>query len=270
MTRGAQSKVDQIEGDRAQVAPRELWRLMPFMPLAGLALLGVILAEGPALARLTGLSAFLPRWPIEAVTVTGEMRQVSRDELTARIAATLSDDFFSVDVRAIRVVAAELPWIEEVAVRKIWPDKLHVQVRERQAVARWDSGGLIAADGTLFFPKHGHGIDVLPVLAGPDGTQRSAQRRLLELRSDLGAMGLTITRVVLDPHSGMNVWLNEELELVLGHDFSRPRLREMAMRIPAMLGDRLSRVARIDLRYANGFAVRWLAPGPSLAIGEGQ
>jgi cell division septal protein FtsQ len=44
-------------------------------------------------------------------------------------------------------------------------------------------------------------------------------------------------------------------------------LARVAHALPRILGERLEQAARIDLRYANGFAVRWRDPRSS---GEGR
>ena len=245
-------------------------KLFALSPLLCIPLLAVALAEGPRLARWTGLSGVLPSWPIKAVTVTGELRQVARQELEDSIVASLSEDFFSVDVSAIREVALATPWIEEVAVRKVWPDKFHIQVCERQAVGRWAAGGLVDRKGVLFFPTNGAGLDGLPVLSGPDRSQLRLLERFEDLRRDLRGIGLAIERVELDPRIGLNLRFAGGLEMVLGHAIGRSQLQRIATHLPETLGARLINVQRIDLRYTNGFAVRWRPTQNTLAMGGAQ
>ena len=226
-------------------------------PVLTFLILVIVLLEGPALARATGLSALLPQWDIKSVSVTGDLYQISRDALREAITEGLEDDFFATDVGEVRKIALDVAWVDEVSVRKVWPGKLHVQVRERQAAARWHSGGLVDAEGEWFNPGAGKGLERLPVLHGPDGATREMLERLEVLSAMLAPIGQGIARLKLNRASGWQVETAGGLTLVAGHDFSDAALNKIARALPSMLGARFADAERIDLRYANGFAVRF-------------
>ena len=116
------------------------------------------------------------RQPLESVRVTGPFVNVSRQKLEVAIAPHLPRAFLSVDVSAIRGAARAIPEIEDVSVRRVWPDRLDIEVREREAVARWRGRKLLEADAFLFEPASLESFAMLPWLEGPPGRHRRANR----------------------------------------------------------------------------------------------
>lgn len=251
------------------IAQWPVWRVREWHPLlrrtgfgaALLVLTGVVLGG-------FGTSYFQqlrPHWPIESVAVTGELRQVSRTDLEAAIGTSLATDFFQVDVDALRAAALALPWVEDATVRRVWPNHVEVKVRERQAAARWVAGGLVDTGGELFHPLGGRGLSLLPLLAGPQGSEALLLERYRALTDDLQPLEQRIVKVTLDTRNNWSVELESGLELVFGQRVLA--LGPTAAALRRALGERMTQARRIDLRYANGFAVRWeAAPDPELAL----
>lgn len=210
------------------------------------------------------LSGLRPSWPIESVGVSGDLRQVSRTELKSVLAVAVTTDFFDVDVFALRDAALSLPWVKQVTVRRVWPDHIDMFVLEQEVAARWEKGGLISVTGELFRPQHARGLDLFPTLNGPDGDERAVLERYRELRVELQALERRIVRVSVDGRGNWTVALDGDLELVLGSEVSH--LQATARSLRRALDKRLVHVSRIDLRYPNGFAVRWKKVTTDLAL----
>lgn len=73
------------------------------------------------------------------------------------------------NVEAARERVAELPWVEWASVRKVYPDGIEVQVREREPFALWQSGDQIAViekDGRVIVPFTGGSLSGLPQVVG--------------------------------------------------------------------------------------------------------
>jgi cell division protein FtsQ len=50
------------------------------------------------------------------------------------------------------------------------------------------------------------------------------------------------------------------LRLLLGKGINNERLERFISVYPKLLGEKIAQVDSVDLRYTNGFAVRWKAP----------
>lgn len=197
------------------------------------------------------------RLPVGSVRVEGEFRYLARTELERAIAAEVKESFFRVDLDAVRRAAMGLAWVKEATVRRVWPDRLHVQVKERQAVGRWSSGGLVDVDGERFFPPNEPQPRDLPVLDGPEGNEAMLVSRLEAFRQWLEPMGQPVVRVTMDARRAWRLRLAGDTAIVLGRQPSEAELRRFAEIFPAVVQTRGGLAERVDLRYPNGFAVRW-------------
>jgi len=225
--------------------------------LAALALSGALLAAGWPLAR-----DLLSR-EVRSVRVAGEFQRVSRPALERAVREELAGArFFEVDVERVRRAALGLPWVREATVRRAWPDAIHIAVVERLAVARWNDEALLEDDASVFVPSGGPDGHGLARLEGPDGRHAEVLAQFKRLALALGSLAGGVTRLALSPRGQWQIGFGNGLTLVPPEPLDVDALERLAGALPAILGDDLARAARIDLRYANGFAVRWRDPGP--------
>ncbi len=195
--------------------------------------------------------------PITSVRIAGEFVHVSRAEMQKLMDEFLPSGFFELDVAAVRREAQRIPWVRRISVRRMWPDSLHVAVVERVAVARWNGEALLEADGTRFVADDTTTNGGYVNLFGPDGSEEVVLKRYEQMTPVAKALGTTITKVSLDQRGAWRLDLASGLILRLGQSDRLGRVAPYIAALPQILGDRFSDAARIDLRYSNGFAVKW-------------
>lgn len=216
---------------------------------AGIALLGAV--AGPVVLEVW-------RQPMEAVHVTGPFVHVSRQELEAAIAPHLPPAFLRGDVSAIRRAARTIPWVEDVSVRRRWPGSLDIEVSERRAVASWRGRMLVERGGSLFGPEVLDSSAGLPALEGPPGRHRQVLERFRQLdRVAREYLHTRVARLEMHVRGAWEAALDNGIVVQLGPDTFEGHLERYARAFPRALGARLHEVREIDLRYGNGFAVRW-------------
>jgi len=198
--------------------------------------------------------------PLRAVRVEGALQHVSRTQLRAAIMPHATAGFFGVDVDAIKRAVTQLPWVESVSVRRIWPDSLGVEVVEQAAFARWGGGGLVNPDGALFAAEPSTYPEGLPELRGPVDSEAALVRGYREMSETLAALGLRITGLVLDERRAWRLYLANGMELVLGRQDTAARLTRFVRAFKKELQTAAANIRRVDLRYARGFAVSWIEP----------
>lgn len=208
-------------------------------------------------AAVAFLLAHLNARPITSVRIAGEFANVSREKMQQVMDGFLPSGFFELDVAAVRREAQKIPWVRRISVRRIWPDSLHVAVVERVAVARWNGVALLEADGTRFVPEEASLAGEYVHLSGPDGSEDSVLKRYEQMAAIAKALGTTITTVALDDRGSWRVELASGLSLRLGQGDRLELLAPYLAALPQILGDRFGDAESIDLRYSNGFAVRW-------------
>ena len=210
------------------------------------------------------------RQPLESVRVTGPFVHVSKQALEEAIAPYVPRAFFMVDVFAIREAARNIPWVKDVSVRRVWPDRLDLEMRERSAVAIWRGRELLEQDGIPFEPENIESSASLPALAGPDGGQHQVLERYRQLDQVMQRyLRIPVASLELNARGAWVAGLANGIVVQLGTDTFEEYLRRYARAFPKTLGARLDEVEEIDLRYGNGFAVRW-RKGSGDADGEAE
>lgn len=201
--------------------------------------------------------------PVRTVVVEGEFRYLSRARLEQVVVDALAGGFFRADLGAIRAAVAELPWVERVAVRRVWPGRLEVNVRERRPAARWGGGGYVDGNGEHFRPPRGSAPADLPLLEGPAGTQGRVLALYRRLLAELAPAGLTPVRVSRDARRAVVADTAEGPRLVFGRVEVAAGLARLQRAWPVVRRDGAEAgrsPRRIDLRYPNGLAVAWTRP----------
>lgn len=220
----------------------------------------------PLVASAVVAAGWVTSRPVGSVRVVGDFTKVSAKALRARVMQTIDGGFFGVDVDAVRDAALALPYVREVTVRRVWPDSIHIAVIERQAVARWNDDALLESDGVIFQPKNEQGHPTLPMLQGPDGEHARVLAQYRDLDTQLGAFAEGLRRLSLSARGEWELEFASGLVLVPHPPLNVFDLAQTVALLPRLMGDELDNVARIDLRYPNGFAVRWRDEPPSLAL----
>lgn len=196
-------------------------------------------------------------WPIRQVHVVGERAHLSTADIRQAMAPHVTEGFFTTDLSAIEAALEELPWTADAAVRRLWPDTLELRLRERDAVARWGKDGVLTTAGEVFYPRGAEIPQELPVLYGPDDSQRTLLARYRRMQRRLQTIGLGLRALVQDERRAWHLLLEGGIPLALGRGDPQARVARFIRAWPAVLAGRAEAVERIDLRYTNGFAVAW-------------
>ena len=195
--------------------------------------------------------------PIRSVRVEGEFRQLSPDRLEAIVIDTVRGGFFNVNVDVIQKVLLRDPWVYQVTVRRNWPDSITVQVTEQIAVAQWGQQGLLNANGELFTPESYTYPKGLPELKGPENTYGQMLAQMKMFQQVLKNTGFGISELTLNDRRSWTVQLNNGPTLVLGRKNISKRMNRIASYMESGLNKNIQDMEVVDLRYTNGFAVRW-------------
>ncbi|MGQ9659260.1 MAG: cell division protein FtsQ/DivIB [Thermochromatium sp.] len=220
------------------------------------ALLGIL-----ALAMLGGGGWWLLRWeavllPIRVIQVEGEVHHHSSQQLQERLTARLRGGILTADLVDLKQTAEALPWVGQATVQRIWPDTLRVKVQEYRPVARWNADGLVTAEGIVFRPQDSSLPSHLPRLEGQDDARApEITARYLEWRSAFERIGQMIQTLSVDPRGDWRLTLLSGTELRLGTTMIEERLARYLTTASQL--EAVGRPLTVDLRYSNGFAVKW-------------
>jgi cell division protein FtsQ len=265
--------------DRAQQAARASRRARSAgRALAALGLLGAL-----AFGAWQGWRALCAgEWlRIREIRIAGAGSAEER-ELLALSPVKRGDNLLLADPDAVARALSRHPWVAGVEVRRRWPPALEVRVREREAVALVDLGGLYLVDrGGQPFKRAapGDGLD-LPLVTGftrDDYVQRRADvepllASALRLADDWGRAGLEralpLSEVHLDGTQGVTVYAGEEgMEIRLGSGEAAPKLERLKAALSALRAEgRRAEVVHLD----NRAHPEWVTVRPRMAAGTGR
>jgi len=192
--------------------------------------------------------------PIKQVHIEGEFLRLDTNRMQELVSDKVRGGFFNINVAAIRNTLMALPWVKEVSVHRIWPDGLRVVVNEQTAVVKWNETGLLNDQGHYFAPEKDSFPNGLPMLEGPEDSQELLLKRLKLLKQ---FYGLSVVRLRLNERRAWQFQLDSGLSVVLGRKDFENRIDRFVHVVIKNMGEKLSQAREIDMRYTNGFAVRW-------------
>ena len=113
---------------------------------------------------------------IEDVKVSGN-RETSEIDILERLGLDGTTSLVALDVKEARQKLSELPWVEDVSVRKVYPGTIEIALKEREAFAIWQHGtdlSLIEKNGSVIAPLRDNKFSSLPLFVGRDAETAAA------------------------------------------------------------------------------------------------
>jgi len=201
-----------------------------------------------------------PWFDLRRVELRGDVLHVSRATVRAAIAGRLRGNFFTVPLDDVREAFESVPWVAAASVRRAWPDRLVVTLREHRALGLWSDGRLLSDNGRLFVANLAEAEIYGPLAQfdGPEVAAPEAARRYYEFAARLAPLALTVSGVEISERASWAVTTESGQRFELGRDEPAGRLSERVALLAAAyprVAERLGGPPRsIDLRYANGLA----------------
>jgi cell division protein FtsQ len=206
--------------------------------------------------------------PVRHVSVSGDFVHLSPVSLQERVSEVVKNGFFNINVETIQNVLLQEPWVMEVSVKRIWPDKITVNIREQNAIAQWGVSGLLNSNAHIFYPDPSTFPENLPIIIGPDISAGLVMDQLIQIQNVLPE-GLVVNELSLSDRRSWKLMLNNGLLIRLGKHNIKSRLEQFFRYFPVSAMSRLGQIQYIDMRYTNGFVIRWY-PDTKSELNNGQ
>ena len=197
--------------------------------------------------------------PIKRVQISGNFVHLSPADLEQKVGQIIRGGFITVNVAGVKRELLQEEWISAVAVRRVWPDSLMIFVTEHEPVARWGSNALISNEAAIFSPEEASFPAGLPFLSGPQGSEDAVLEKYEFLKTELKPWDMEVEMLVLTERRAWQFRLANGPIVLLGKKDVEGRFdRFFSFAIPYQ-ADRLLQAKSIDMRYTNGFSVKWTA-----------
>ena len=193
--------------------------------------------------------------PFKSVSIQGEFEYLDRADVERRVEEYLEGGFVSLDMDTLRAAINELPWVADVAIRRQWPDTLHIQVTEQSPLAHWGEKAFVNLQGDVFIPEKTLDVASSIYLMGPEGSSYAVVEQYLALRSSAVSLPIRLKSLSLNQYGEWHVKFDDGLDLELGSEAVAERWQRFVKHYSQVVA--LKKPQRIDMRYEHGFAVRW-------------
>ena len=199
---------------------------------------------------------------VEVVSIDGTSLRQFDDALLKTIQLPrLSGGFFRIKLDQVKKPFESAPWVRNVQVRRVWPNRLLVEIEEHQALAHWDDGRLVNTFGEVF-TANAAALDneaTLPMFDGPQGSEQEVTRRYQDLVKWLAPLNIVPTEIELSDRHAWKVVLSSGMTLLMGRDSNQQaslRVQRMVQALPEAISKLGYTPQQIDLRHPNGFAIK--------------
>ncbi len=225
---------------------------------------------GVALVVLAVLwAAHRPVFAVKAIRIDGDLAHNSVLTIRANAAPRLAGNFFTLDLAAGRRAFEAVPWVRQASVKRVWPNRLAVQLEEHRAAALWvdaargdeASDKLVNSYGEVFEANLGDVEDeALPTLRGPEGSSRRMLVLLARLEPEFAPLDARIETLDLSGRGSWRVELDSGAAIELGRgsdDEVVARTRRFVATLPELRQRFQQRpLLGADLRHRDGYALR--------------
>ncbi|MGH6623368.1 MAG: cell division protein FtsQ/DivIB [Burkholderiaceae bacterium] len=233
----------------------------------------VLLALAAAALILGGAALWIaqrPAFDFVRIEVRGELQHVTAASVRAAIAGRLRGNYFTMRLDDTRRLFETVPWVARAGVRRVWPNRLRVELIEYRALGSWDDGRLLSDSGELFVANSAEAeiFGPLASFSGPPAVAPEAARRYYEFATALAVIALTVDTIDVSERRSWSLQASgagvPATRVELGRDeAARPlqqRLADVVAAYPMMVARVGGPPQRIDARYSNGIAAS--APVP--------
>ncbi|HTJ95694.1 MAG TPA: cell division protein FtsQ/DivIB [Pararobbsia sp.] len=201
-----------------------------------------------------------PAFALHAIQIDGDTDHVNALTVRQTIADHLKGNFFTVNLETARAAFESMPWVRHASVRRVWPDKLAVDIDAYKPLGTWGDDQMVSVDGELFTANQGEVEGDLPAFDGPEGSEHDVVARYHDFETWFAPLHARPVELTLSPRYAWTVKLSNGLQIEFGRERNAQTLASRAQRFVSSWDQTTQRwgkdIEYADLRYPNGFAVR--------------
>jgi len=213
--------------------------------------------------KIENSSTFLP---ITNVRALGDFSFVNEEMLLEALVKGVDNEndkdifenkgFFNIDVDAIKVRIEKIQWVKKASIQRVWPDTIIIEVVEHMPIAYWGDKGLVNSEGEVFYPNVKSYPKDLPSFIATQGLSANCLRYFKDASEMFSSINLKVMRVKFNARQALTLTLDNGVAINLGRQNKLYRLQRFSQ-VYSTLQEKVKLIERIDMRYTNGFSVKW-------------
>jgi len=195
--------------------------------------------------------------PIKYIRVEGAFQYIAKDQIKQVLKEQVSTGLYNTDIQQISESVQHLSWVNDVTVKRVWPDSIDIKIKEQRPIVRWKNEGLVNSNGEIFAPDNVNEFTHLPILAGPAKNEKVLLNVMIEVASKLNNQNLKLTEFRVSNRRAWYIKCQNDMQLILGRNKPRNKLQRFLKTLPIIGEQQKAKIAIADLRYPNGYALKW-------------
>jgi len=194
---------------------------------------------------------------ITSVEVTGDFTILDKKQLKPLIESYAKTNLYLLDDENLEKAIENNPWVHSAALTHVWPDKLIVKIYEQKPVAHWGKTQMLAENGEIIKASMAKHKGELPLLYSPNDKGRNMATGFIQIRKMMKGFPVKLVEFKEDARGSWRIKLENGITLKIGREHQAKRLKRFMVAYEQSLHEVLDKINVVDLRYTNGFAVKW-------------
>ncbi len=222
-------------------------------------------AAAMVLMLMAGVSWLAHRsmFTLTRIELEGQFQHVNRVAVKEYALPRMKGNFFTLNLDETRRAFESVPWVRKATVRRVWPDGLRVTVTEHEVLGYWGDSRLVSQLADVFVANLAEAEsqrgEKLPVLIGPQGSEKLVVDRFFRLNRQLKTGGFQVAELRLSDRFSWTVMLDNGLRVELGTERADMPMNsqvDLFLRsYPIVMAQMMKKMTAFDMRYPSGFAL---------------
>ncbi|MCK5120837.1 MAG: FtsQ-type POTRA domain-containing protein [Methylomarinum sp.] len=195
--------------------------------------------------------------PVKYVRIEGAFQYIAKEKIKQVLKGQVNNGLYNADIQQIKASVNQLPWVESVHVKRVWPDAIDIQIVEQVPVVRWGETGLLNKEGEKFIPNNVALFGQLPMLFGPIGKEQELLEVMKGLIIAMNDKQMALAEFRVSERRAWYLKLRNNMVIKLGRNEPLKKFQRFLQTFALIGEEQITKVAVVDLRYPNGYALAW-------------
>ena len=195
--------------------------------------------------------------PIRYVKIEGAFQYIAKERVKQALSTEIKRGFYHADMESIHRAISDLPLVDTVDVKRVWPDAVYIKITEHKPIVRWGNNGLLNKYGDVLIPDNIKDFMNLPLITGPEGQERKLLEIMKGVYIVLKDKSMQLAEFHVNERRSWRLKLASGLEMQLGSKAPLENMQRFLKTMDLLGEEQIAMMASVDTRYPNGFAVTW-------------
>lgn len=194
---------------------------------------------------------------IKTIEIQFALQEADKSDIRIIAENYMHGGFFTVDLTSFEEQLNNIPWVYKANIKRQWPGKLVIDIKEQTPFFRWGENHLLNRDAKAFYVKDAQQYTSLPLLVGVQGREKYLVDLFYKYSDRFERVGTSILEFKEDARYDKEITLANGIAINAGREQAEQQIERCLNSFAMFTKAERAAIASIDLRHSNGFAVRW-------------